>query len=147
MHTTSCLACVCLACDFAMISVSEQVLDLEFLAAYSGRFIPVYFSKLRRAIGQSDARTVGWAKPAGTSSRGRAHQSQIHVQTRGGHAPSAFALRASADLKPAVARAASEGGSALSPPYAGNLRRQWSAMSMPRQNHTRSKPRICSSSL
>jgi len=37
-----------------MISVSEQVLDLEFLAAYSGRFIPVYFSKLRRAIGQSD---------------------------------------------------------------------------------------------
>jgi hypothetical protein len=34
----------------------QQVLDLEFSASDAGRFIPVYFGWMNRAIGQSYAR-------------------------------------------------------------------------------------------
>jgi hypothetical protein len=33
------------------LQISQQVLDLEFLAPDSGGFIPMYFSNARRAIG------------------------------------------------------------------------------------------------
>jgi hypothetical protein len=46
---------------------SEQALDLEFLAADSGRFVSVYFSQMQRAIGQSDARDAFALSPASAS--------------------------------------------------------------------------------
>jgi hypothetical protein len=63
----------------------------------------------RSSVSSSSAKAdVGWAKR---------RRRVPTMNDRGGHGASAFALRASADLKPAVARAAGEGGSRLSPPY------------------------------